>query len=272
VLIPNGSLASQINGVAGVVQNNCAAQFGNPLGSGQCFGVANFAMITGTISGSRSWGLNTVCQDAVGTSNTQCINEYDTNVFGSPGLVIQFHSNGVGGGTMPPAIAPGSNSLINVAAWADVMTPFSRTGSGWTWPVGLAFRKGAVNGPALQVDGLCYTGACNSQSVSFTGYDSSNVAHTTKLYADTSGNLNVLSGTTLIAPSLNSQYINGVSSLSFVPQAFSALGTCNSGLEGQTAAITNSTTATNGATITGGGAHHVWGYCNGSNWLVAVGT
>jgi hypothetical protein len=53
-----------------------------------------------------------------------------------------------------------------------------------------------------------------------------------------------------------------------VPQAFASLPSCVSGLEGQRASVNNSTTATYGATITGGGANHVPAYCNGTNWVV----
>ena len=44
--------------------------------------------------------------------------------------------------------------------------------------------------------------------------------------------------------------------------------TCNAGNEGFAASITDSTTATFGATVTGGGANHVAARCNGSNWVV----
>lgn len=57
-----------------------------------------------------------------------------------------------------------------------------------------------------------------------------------------------------------------------LPQVFSKYAACSAGNEGAMAAITDSTTATNGATITGGGAHHVLGYCNASNWIVLAGT
>ena len=40
-------------------------------------------------------------------------------------------------------------------------------------------------------------------------------------------------------------------------------------VEGMLVAVTDSTTATWGATITGGGANHVLAYYNGTNWTVA---
>lgn len=56
------------------------------------------------------------------------------------------------------------------------------------------------------------------------------------------------------------------------PQAFSAVnGFCVSGYEGHMTAINDSTTATPGQTITGGGTFHVMAYCNGSFWTVASG-
>jgi hypothetical protein len=52
------------------------------------------------------------------------------------------------------------------------------------------------------------------------------------------------------------------------PQLFSALATCVSGLEGTEAAVTDSTTVTFNATITGSGTNHIHAYCNGTNWVV----
>jgi hypothetical protein len=54
--------------------------------------------------------------------------------------------------------------------------------------------------------------------------------------------------------------------------AFASLPTCNAGAEGTERAITDSTTNTQGATITGAGSNHVLAYCNGANWVVATGT
>lgn len=53
------------------------------------------------------------------------------------------------------------------------------------------------------------------------------------------------------------------------PQAFSSLASCASGIEGEQVSVTDSTTATWGATITGGGTNHVLAYCDGTAWTVA---
>jgi hypothetical protein len=52
------------------------------------------------------------------------------------------------------------------------------------------------------------------------------------------------------------------------PALFASLPTCVSGIEGAERAVTNSTTVTFNATITGGGTNHVHAYCNGTNWVV----
>jgi hypothetical protein len=43
---------------------------------------------------------------------------------------------------------------------------------------------------------------------------------------------------------------------------------CNSTNEATRAGFQDSTTATFGSTIAGGGSNHVPGYCNGTNWVV----
>lgn len=52
------------------------------------------------------------------------------------------------------------------------------------------------------------------------------------------------------------------------PVTFATLPACAAGTEGYRAAVTDSSTATYGATITGGGSNHIPGYCNGSVWVV----
>jgi len=54
------------------------------------------------------------------------------------------------------------------------------------------------------------------------------------------------------------------------PVAFASAQGCSGTIEGATQAISDSTTATWGAAITGGGSNHVLGYCDGTNWTVAA--
>jgi hypothetical protein len=53
-----------------------------------------------------------------------------------------------------------------------------------------------------------------------------------------------------------------------LPVTFATLPTCTSGIEGTQSPVTDSTTNTWGATITGSGSDHVLGYCDGTNWTV----
>jgi len=53
-----------------------------------------------------------------------------------------------------------------------------------------------------------------------------------------------------------------------IAQPFASLPACTSITEGYQATITDSTTNIYGATITGSGANHVHGYCNGTSWVV----
>jgi hypothetical protein len=55
-----------------------------------------------------------------------------------------------------------------------------------------------------------------------------------------------------------------------VPVTFATLQSCASGVEGTSAAVSDSTTNTWGATITGGGSDHVLAYCDGTNWTVGA--
>ena len=51
---------------------------------------------------------------------------------------------------------------------------------------------------------------------------------------------------------------------------FANLPACSSALEGSRQAVTDSTTATWGATVTGGSTNHIEAYCDGTNWTVAA--
>lgn len=50
----------------------------------------------------------------------------------------------------------------------------------------------------------------------------------------------------------------------------SGLPTCNSGAEGTIKSVSDSNTATWGATVAGGGSNHILAYCNSANWTVAA--
>ncbi len=54
------------------------------------------------------------------------------------------------------------------------------------------------------------------------------------------------------------------------PVTVSSLPACSSSIEGSRGAVSDSTTNTWGATVTGGGSDHVLAYCDGTNWTVAA--
>ncbi len=54
------------------------------------------------------------------------------------------------------------------------------------------------------------------------------------------------------------------------PVPFASLPPCSSTIEGSRAAVSDSTTNTWGATVSGGGSNHILAYCDGTNWTVAA--
>ena len=52
-------------------------------------------------------------------------------------------------------------------------------------------------------------------------------------------------------------------------ETFSKLASCSATTEGSYSSVSDSSTNTWGATITGGGSNHVLAYCDGTNWTVA---
>jgi hypothetical protein len=62
---------------------------------------------------------------------------------------------------------------------------------------------------------------------------------------------------------------SGNGTLQLKKQTFASLTACVTATEGAMAAVTDSSTATWGATITGNSTNHVLAYCNNANWTVA---
>jgi hypothetical protein len=54
------------------------------------------------------------------------------------------------------------------------------------------------------------------------------------------------------------------------PVTFATLPACSSSTEGSRGAVSDSTTNTWGAMVTGGGINHILAYCDGTNWTVAA--
>jgi hypothetical protein len=72
----------------------------------------------------------------------------------------------------------------------------------------------------------------------------------------------------VVVKSLLATVTASLAGLNLLPSTYSALPVCGSSTEGQLASVTDASSATNGATFTGGGSNHILGYCNGTNWTV----
>ena len=62
--------------------------------------------------------------------------------------------------------------------------------------------------------------------------------------------------------------INTIQGIQLLPTTVGALTACSAGLRGRQAVVTDSNTATWGATVAAGGANNVLIWCNGTNWTV----
>jgi hypothetical protein len=71
-----------------------------------------------------------------------------------------------------------------------------------------------------------------------------------------------------ITASTTRMTIGATGNVSIGTTTFSLLGTCNSSAEGSMRPVTDSTTSTLGATVSGSGSNHVLAYCDGTNWTV----
>lgn len=191
VAIPIGSSVHQANGVAGyasTAQSSSAGTSSNAVGVyGQCRTLAN---------GSACWGVNQVVQDLPGQTNHLLFgDEVDFNLVGAPTRAHGILVTGLPSSGTMPAAPPVGNTNGSLSR-ADLLEFYFENGV--SWPAGIVFSRTAVNGPGLQLDGTCAAGAvpCSSSSISMTGYDGSNVAHTATVQADSNGNV---SSTPIIA-------------------------------------------------------------------------
>ncbi len=180
VLIPSTATATQVDAVAGYIDNHCA-------GAGlHCNGVAGAFTSQNSVSNAASWGINPLCTDVAGTTATWCLHEFDINVFGSPAYLSWFQANGVGsGGTMPGACTPTSGFFCD-SVFDVIGQAFSS--SGLLHSTGLVFRTKSIipNGNAIWIGASCLTGSCPSPNIAMTGYDGT-TAHTSSINVTSAG-------------------------------------------------------------------------------------
>ena len=168
--------------------------------------------------------------------------------------------------------------------------PFDTNSAGNTSQAGINLETSTANAVGLivtpvntgtnvekfEITGGSYTGnaatATNATNVGVTSTATNATFYIPFISGDTTGNynLNITAGPNY-NPSTGAFVIpagSGANSLQLGTNIFSALPTCNSGAEGTSAPVTDSTTNTWGATITGSGSDHVLAYCDGSAWTV----
>jgi len=154
----------------------------------------------------------------------------------------------------------GFNLILNGLArqsYFPAMGCFSQTSA--TWSSCLFSRDGAAV-VAFAAGALGTSGTVGSQALQFNSFNGGPEIFTS-INATPAGALNM-------APAPGQPVISPLSKLT--PGTFSSLPACSSSTEGMHAAVTNSTTNTWSATITGGGTNHVLAYCDGTNWTVAA--
>lgn len=243
VALPNSATVLQANGIAGYTTTLC-----NSLVRTICNAVGVFGLGVAMANGSAAWGGNFVVNDEVGITTNLIGHEIDLGVSGTPSLAQALSIN------LSPAHSisgtmPASGTGISITATSPSTLKF---------PNGIYVERGAVSSAGIWLNGMCTSGTCNSAPIALTGFDGGGVAHTANIAADTIGSV-------LLTPPTGA-------GARMPARTFSTYPACAAGTEGSWATITDSSTTTAGATITGGGAHHVLGYCNSVNWLVVVGT
>lgn len=119
-------------------------------------------------------------------------------------------------------------------------------------------------------DGVSFQWSMGYNSSDFYLFDGAGSVNT--IAAVPNGNLTFspAGGTTAITGAATVSGNAKAASLTSIAHLFSAIGTCGAVPEGTLTAVTDSTTNTWGATITGSGGNHVLAYCDGTNWTVAA--
>lgn len=107
-------------------------------------------------------------------------------------------------------------------------------------------------------------------STMFTATNSRFLAVTDGVWINNAGTAYDLGGNQYIDSGEGGEFATAAPYGSTFPTAFSLLPTCDAAAEGQRNMVTDSNATAWAATIAGGGANRVLGYCNGTDWTVAA--
>jgi hypothetical protein len=243
VSVPSGASEIQAPGLAGYAVSNTSTltSLGFPT-----IAMGTYAQSHCVVNGAHCQGADFVAFD--NTSLTQHVVLTGLEVLTAPRNSTSAYDavngvnvilNGVAGQSYFPAMGCFSQTT---ATWSSCL--FSHDGAAV-----VAFAAGALG----------MSGTVGSQALQFNSFNGGPEIFTS-INATPPGALNMAPapGQPVIAPLFK-----------LTPGTFSSLPACSSSTEGMQAAVTNSTTNTWGATITGGGSNHVLAYCDGTNWTVA---
>jgi hypothetical protein len=239
----------------------CASAFAQTLGGNNTWTGTN-TYTQYVIAGNGTTGYGFACDNMfLGSLNDSCLQIGASATGGSaPSQALQFTSY-VGGVQENGTITQGADGSFYLQpfsglVWANIFA-VPGTGAEFSCDNGPLNYNGAV-GDCVYIGSLADTGGpLNSQNLSFRAVNSNSESLKASIYEDSLGNL------TLAASSATT---NGAPRIP--PRAFADWPSCTSGTEGMYASITDSTTKTWGATISGSGTDHVMGYCDGTNWTV----
>lgn len=246
VTIPNTATAHQADGLAGYVDNLSTST--NAVGG--------YFSATAGAANTHIWGSNSISSDMGKSGVTQVGHEIDVNISGTapgtPAWGVEINGN--------------QTSASNTTDTADLgrvgallLTATSNGG----WNTGFACNNGALHVSSAFANG----GVCFLSIPQATG--NSQDSHGSAWVATTSGGAHVYEAAYEDRIGVFHLYGTGPVQIDH-RAAFSTLPACASAIEGAMSPVTDSSTNTWGATITGLGANHVLAYCDGSNWTVAA--
>jgi hypothetical protein len=200
----------------------------------------------------NAWGSNSIVTDAGFNSTFLVGHEIDVNITGTPGTVWGLEMSGL------QTVAPDTSGVSDGGRTGFILAGQNAPG----WNTGFFCGQGVLkvtnqyaNGGACLLLGAASNGnSQNSQGIVAYSTNSGGTHPYAYLLEDAVGTFEIANSPLQINHRLT----------------FSTLGTCDSSTEGTMSPVTDSSTATWGLVITGGGAAHVLAYCDGTSWTVAA--
>ena len=240
---PVGGTNQTTDAVAGYAQNfSTTMAVGGGVAGGFFYGIA-------AVANSKAWGINPTVSDQLvgkgGGAATIYGQETDVNISNSGTIGAGLLFNGTF--NAQPANYPAIN----------ILKPSYGTPAG-EWTKGIQLQDGATSqGIAINAGATtASTPSSLGMLMCSNGINAGGTAGQVACWqASTNGDFNIVP--------LANRVVHGPAAV-----AFASLPACATALEDSTAAVSDSTTVTWGATITGSGGSHVLAYCDGTNWTV----